>query len=200
LVLLVPKQLLFGLWWNDDQKVMAVFTVVIAVATVAYAITTFLLWRETKKSADAAKKAADTGRQALDATHRPYVGVPKCERERPPHDPWWRIKIFTKNFGTLPASQVHVGVGLFVDGLPSGGEQEYQAFEILPGASVEQTLERMIGPLELNDINNGGRELLVRVMVRYDISDGRVCTHTATFAYVPTRREFDLRGSNTQGP
>ena len=188
------------------------FTGVIAVATLAYVVVTFLLWKATKRSADAAKAAADAAKKSADtatdsarlaresytALHRPYLGVSKVEREMPPHDPHWQVNIELENYGTLAATDVKVIVQHSQAGGQFHGEDTQSTCEILPKASVSHRVVFELDKQTQLDMNAGRPNVQVKIGVHYGVTGGGRWQHFACFRYVHRTRTFEISHSKTE--
>ena len=91
--------------WGDPQVISSVVS---ATATVIYVIATFQILR-------AANDSAATTRDIFQAAHRPYIGVTHIAAEMLPSGQILS-KINVKNFGSVPAANIHTATAFYLDG------------------------------------------------------------------------------------
>jgi hypothetical protein len=195
---------------HDPNFYAAVFTGVIAVATIAYVTVTAYLFRATERaakaaggSAKAAQQSADLARQAFFASHRPFVGISRCQLDTSPepgsvYGKAMRVRFEARNYGLAPATAVELKADALLDGDPLAEFTEYPPCDILPGASVGNILQVPMGQESRRDIEELACELQVRVQVRYRVPGDVAYQHTARFAYTHEHREFTPAGSSTE--
>ncbi len=186
----------------------AILTGVIAFANVAYVVISVLLWRATKRSADAAKNSADAARHIAEgakkaaelnaALHRPYLGVPLLTLHNRYDAEKWAIRWEVKNFGTLPARNVTIHVQLNRNGKPFGNPVVRGPCEILPQSSVESFLADVPVDRETRDkLQRDDWSLAAEVRVEYAVPSGPSYLHAAVFVYDRKEQNFRPERSET---
>jgi len=176
------------------NALIVVFTGIIALATLAYVFFSFRLWKTTQTAAGAAKKSADMAA----GVHRPYLGVSVLQRHNDYNQDIWAIRWCVKNYGTLPASEVRVGVVLDRQGRGDyGGGPVCSGCEVLPQAELTGFIEIRVDR-HIRDQISSGEAMIAHVEIEYVAPGGAHYTHSAEFAFDRTTQNFRPERSETK--
>lgn len=187
---------------------MALFTGVIATATLVEAVVTVLLWRATRRSADAAKASADAAKISADAAkksadidaalHQPYLGVSLFKRDNDYNLELWAIRCGVKNYGTLPARDVRVEVVVDRDGQGDFGRGSVCiGWELLPNAELEGFVRVRVDRDAHDQLWRGETSMAGHVRASYVGPEGKGFVLRAKFAYDRTTQNFKADASET---
>lgn len=200
---------MYHLWsWIEANSgaITAVAAFIAALATLAYLIATILIFRETKKAADAAAEAARAATQSADLAselHRPFMALesvilrnaiePKQTNWR--QDSTWIIDWSIANLGTLPANHVHATIELRSSPVPKLDEGPYDA-EIYPQSQpLTRTTLLLVDPAEALQ---GSIHASAHVTIDYTSPAGTRYRHTAAALFDNARGIFSISESKTE--
>jgi len=193
------------------------FTAVIAFATVAYAAVTYLLWKATRRSADAARASADaamlsasaafataeTARRSAEldfALHRPHLAVSVFQRYNDYNAKLWAVQCKVRNYGTLTAHEVRVEVAVDRDGRGEFGRGVVcTAWELAPAAEIEGAIEIGIDQVTRDLLPKGEARIGGHVQITYAAPDGRSFSYRADFPYERSSQNFKPERAETTG-
>jgi len=180
-----------------------------ALFTALYLIATILIFNEARKSADAAAEAA---RAATDSTNltaqlnRPYMGLDTAHLEfvcpAPGGAYHYRLDWTFRNFGTVPASHMHV---LAVCSISCGdktslvqSETEPGDAEVFPGPDrLTRRTSLQLGAQQFDDFNPRRGTILAVATVRYSTPTGATYKHITQIRFDNLGR-IEFIGSNTE--
>lgn len=184
----------------DPNSVIAISAVITTLATITYVVLTILLWRQTKRAADAAKIAAEAAKLSSDVAanlHRPFMGLQNVRIQVGGHGAdLWSIAFALKNFGTLPALKVGLSMDFFVKDHHFAQFAEPASVQVFPSAEFESITHQNI--LNRVQVQVGNEKLLIRVRIPYQAENGREFEYVAQVSYDHHRNKFGVDKSETR--
>lgn len=164
-----------------DQGWMVAFTLIIAATTIVYAFFTALLWRQTKKSADAtallAQSAKDTAEAAIEL-NRPMLGIDEVKwlpipNVTPIVVPGARhIVVNLKNFGSLYARRVVIEWKSYIQGPNETRNSGFPPTSDLPkDASLPVDLAVGVKPEDAARMREGREHYKISIQADYSTPD-----------------------------
>lgn len=164
----------------------AAFTGVLTVATIVYVIFTCLLWRETKKSADAAGKLAQSAKDSADAAielNRPNLGIEEVQL-LPTSSLGEGIKalvpgarqiiVTLKNYGSISAQGVMVDWKSYFQAENETRNNGRQGpIDVAQGASCPINLSVLIKPEDVQRMRGSAETYKVRIQAEYSAPYGK---------------------------
>lgn len=164
----------------------AAFTGVLTFATIVYVIFTCLLWRETKKSADAAAKLAQSAKDSADAAmelNRPNLGVDKVQllpisslgEDIQALVPGARNVVVTlKNYGSISAQRVIVDWKSYMQAENETRNNGQQGpIDLAQGASCPINLSVLINREDVQRIRDSAESYKVKIQAEYSAPYGK---------------------------
>jgi hypothetical protein len=179
--------------------IVAVFTVVIAIATIVYVVLTNLLWRETKKSADAAVVAADAAKKSADlaaALYRPFMSLRGVQLKSGLGTHVWEIDFMFKNYGTRPALNVGLTTQFFVDNTPRQQPTQPASIQVFPLSEFSALAPFDMGEADRLPIEQETKKLRISVRIPYETEEGRRFEFVAEVSY--RQGKFMIEKSETR--
>lgn len=167
------------------EGMTALFTGVLTLATIFYVVFTFLLWRETKKSADAAAKLAQAAKDSADMAaelNRPILGIAEVTLVEVPgaHLPGVRaiipgvrqIIVTLQNYGTFYAKGVLLEWKAYMQATNETRNDSRQGpIDIAHGATCPINLSVSISPDDVARISKGGANYKIQIQAEYSTPD-----------------------------
>lgn len=194
-------------WWEDPLTVSAVFTGVIAASTVVSLIVNVLLWRTTRKAANAATNAAEAANKSANAAtqqaeasrksleisaalNRPYIGVSKFERVSDRNFSLWVVVWVMKNFGSLPAINVNASVEMSSEGPSLQADRATESAEMFPQAEVQT--RTLIQLEDVRPVIDGNKIVSGRIRISYEASNEQRYEFIANIRYEHSKDRFTM--------
>jgi hypothetical protein len=194
-------------WWEDPLSVSAIFTGVIAASTVVSLIVNVLLWRTTRKAANAATNAAEAANKSANAAtqqaeasrksleigaalNRPYMGVSKFERVSDRNSSLWVVVWVMKNFGSLPAIKVNASVEMSSEGPSLQADRAAESAEMFPQAEVQT--RTLIQLEDVRPVIEGNKIVSGRIRINYEGSNEQRYEFIANIRYEHSKDRFTM--------
>lgn len=194
-------------WWRDPLTVSTIFTGVIAFATVVSLIVNVLLWRTTRKAANAATSAAEAANKSADAAtqqaevsrrtleisaalNRPYMGVSKFERVSDRNSPLWVVVWVIRNFGSLPAIKVNASLEMSADGMNLQADRATESAEMFPQAEAQTRTQFQFE--DVRPIIEGNKIVSGHIRISYEAPNGQRYEFIAKIRYGHSKDRFTM--------
>jgi hypothetical protein len=147
-----------------------------------------MLWKQTKRAADAAHKSADASMdaaraakiasEATAALQRPLIGLVSGRQTVNPNVPSWILTASLRNYGTLPAIRVSASFEYWSGTRMLSNIREPESAEIFPGSAYDLNLHINLGQ-GLRAVTSGTEPLVLKLLVKYDSIDERRFEYSA---------------------
>ncbi len=155
-----------------------------------------LMVAATAFSAFATWRTATIAYELLTSSERPYFGVREVTLDRSrPGEP--RIYVDYRNFGHVPADDVHLRATMFIDDKPLAGQAMSRSVGVL-SPDVPHHVYLHVPAQQAAQILAGRARLLAQVRAWYKGSSRRAFCYRERFAYMPDSGTFEIDGGSSQ--